>query len=113
MRFGYTPFADWLVEPYVSVGIGVNYLLVRLTEEIEGEKLPNLIFDNQLLGKFTFDMAGYGGVRFNLMRWTYVFLEGYYDAPFSNSYIYGGDSGNGRIDTTGYGARIGVGFRMR
>ncbi len=113
LRLGFTPFPGWFVEPYIIGGIGVNYLLVRLTENIPGVKVPNLIFDNRLLGKFTFDAAGYGGLRFNLSDSTYLYLEGYYDAPFSNSYVYGEENANGRIDTTGFGGRIGVGFRFR
>jgi hypothetical protein len=113
LRFGFTPFPNWFIEPYIVGGIGVNYLMVRLTESIPGAKVPNLIFDNKLLGKYTFDAAGYGGLRFNLLDSTYLYMEGYYDAPFSNSYVYGEEGANGRIDTTGFGARIGVGFRMR
>jgi len=112
-RTGVTPLPGQLIEPYLTAGIGVNYLMVRLTEQIPTIKIPYLVFDNRLLGKYTFDAAGYGGVRVNLGQ-TYVFVEGYYDYPFTNSYVYGsGEGDDGRIDTECYGARVGMGVRFR
>lgn len=110
LRTGFDPFPDFYVAPYVSAGIGLNFMRVTARNYIPGKK-TNLTFfypGNETVGHFSFDYALYGGVRINFTGYMYIYGEAFYDHPFSNHYYF-----EYLLETGSKGIHGGLGIRFR
>jgi opacity protein-like surface antigen len=106
------PFADHVLSPYVTPGIGVNSTLIK-TRDRCGDPLLQKYYDGPIVGNnfiqhYAFDWAVTAGVAVKLSGNLYLAAEGYYDRPFVRHFFAGH-----KYDTATTAVYAGAGWRFQ